>query len=186
MKRGKIMSDLKNIDGKTRFGQVRELYNQEHKRGEQVTLEKLGEMCHTSPATFSRIEKGETDPSIDVIKTYSELFGVTTAYLMGVDETDAIKETAAIKKLGLTDTTGNTLRNISAMSTDKNDLMALVNAFLGNGELTLGFFQNLLFYIEDENMDIEGDILFLWIKGLHQGDCQASTSEDFGEKQGNV
>ena len=43
-------------------------------------------------------------------------------------------------------------------------MSAVVDAFLGNGELTLGFFQDLLAYLKNDNNGIVGDILFASLK----------------------
>ena len=51
------MGDNTNLDGKSRFGQVRELYNQDRDVGEGITLEALEEKSHTSASTLSRVEK---------------------------------------------------------------------------------------------------------------------------------
>lgn len=158
------MDDSINLDGKTRFGQVRELYNQDRNANEGITLEALYEKSGISVSTLSKVENGKTSPSVDVLKAYSETFGVTLGYLLGINESEDMKATAVVRELGLTDTTATTLKEILALSSPENDLSAVVDAFLGNGELTLGFFQDLLAYLKNDNNGIVGDILFASLK----------------------
>lgn len=156
------MDSSNNLDGKSRFGQVRELFNEDKTVGERITLDMLAKKYNTSASTLSRIEKGAQQPGVNELKAYSETFGVTLGYLLGIDESENMKETAIIRSLGLTDSAAQTLKEIMASSSQENDLSAVLNALLGNGKLTVKFFDDLLHYLQNENGDvfsIDRDIL---------------------------
>lgn len=158
------MDDNTNLDGKTRFGQVRELYNQDRDANEGITLETLAEKYHISASTLSRIETGKQEPNVSVLKAYSETFGVTLEYLLGMNESADMKATTIIRGLGLTDTSAITLREMVDLSSKENDLSAVANAFLGNREATVGFFQGLLYYLKNDDNDMLSDIFFRSLK----------------------
>ena len=104
------------------------------------------------------------DPSISILKAYSETFNVSLAYLLDVDESEDMKASSVIKELGLSDTSVTTLKEILSLSSKGYDLTAVVNAFLGNREFTVGFFQTLLTYLENDNNDMASSILFSSLK----------------------
>lgn len=158
------MDDHTNLDGKTRLGQVRELYNQDRDANEGITLEALAEKAHTTPSTLSRVENGITGPSVNVLKVYSETFGVTAGYLLGISENEDMKINAVVRELGLTNTTAATLKEILASSSKESDLSAAVNAFLGNGESTVGFFLDLLNYLKNDDDSRLSVILFSFLE----------------------
>lgn len=159
------MSNSKKLE--LRFGEVRELFNEDKNMGERITLEMLAKKYNVSVATLSRVERGEQEPNISVIKAYSETFCVTPGYLLRLDESEKMKETAIIRTLGLTDSATTTLKEILASSSKENDLLAVLNAFLGNGKSTIKFFQDMLHYLKNcdrdvfnVDKDLLGDALF--------------------------
>lgn len=159
------MDSSTNIDGKSRLGQVRELHNQGRKVDEEwITLEALAEKYHISAATLSRAETGKSEPSVSVLKAYSEEFSVTLEYLLGISENEDMKTTAVVRELGLTDTTATTLKKILVSSSKESDLSAAVNAFLGNGEYTEVFFLNLLNYLKNDDDRRLSNNLFLFLE----------------------
>lgn len=158
------MDNHTNLDGKTRLGQIRELYNQDRDANEGITLEALAKKANTTASTLSRVETGKTGPSVDVLKVYSETFGVTAGYLLGISENEDMKINAVVRELGLTDTTATTLKEILASSSKESDLSAAVNAFLGNGESTVIFFLNLFNYLKNDGDSRVNDILFTFLE----------------------
>jgi len=157
------MADPTNLDGKSRLGQVRELYNQDRDANDRITLEALARKYNFSVSTLSRAEHG-AEPIGSILKAYSETFGVTVEYLLGMDESKGMRETTIIRELGLTDTSATTLKEMVAVSAKENDLSAVANAFLGNREATVGFFQGLLSYLKNDDKGMLSDILFLSLK----------------------
>ena len=157
------MDKPNKLDRKSRFGQVREIHNQDKDSGEWIRLEDLAKKYNVSISSLSRVEHG-ADPSISILKAYSETFNVSLAYLLDVDESEDMKASSVIKELGLSDTSVTTLKEILSLSSKGYDLTAVVNAFLGNREFTVGFFQTLLTYLENDNNDMASSILFSSLK----------------------
>ena len=47
---------------------------------------KLAELCNVKQSCVSKWERGETLPDVEIIITLSQLFNVTTDYLIGVKD----------------------------------------------------------------------------------------------------
>lgn len=113
-------------------------------------MEELGKQLGISRATVGRIENGETDPKEPVLRKYCEIFNVTMEYLTGTQSTVEMENNAYLKSLGITDDTYKTLKKIREISTDTNNLSAVVNAFFSNEEQAVLFFQNVLNFLQTE------------------------------------
>lgn len=143
-------------DERNRFWQARENYNDEcAKPEERITQEKLADMLKCNKSAISRIEHGGGIPSISVIQKYCELFGVSADYLFGIETKDInMQRNRTYKDLGLSDSAVETLRLIAANSTGEENILALVNAFIGNKEKTLLFLQQVFNYLKSKDSGI--------------------------------
>lgn len=141
---------------RNRFWQARENYNDEcAKPEERITQEKLADMLNLDKSAISRVERSIVEPSIFVIQKYCELFGVSADFLVGTETKDTnIQRERAYKDLGLSDSAVETLRLIAANSTGEENILALVNAFIGNKEKTLLFLQQVFNYLKSEDSGI--------------------------------
>ncbi len=115
-----------------------------------MSQEKLSELLNVSKATVSRIENGDSNPDETTLKKYCEIFNVSMEYLTGTQPTKEMKSNAYLKSLGITGSAYNTLKKIRTISTDTNNLSAVVNAFLSNEEYAVCFFQSILNYLQAE------------------------------------
>ena len=75
------------MDGKRMRDRRREL---------RVTQAQLAEMVGTAQARISQIENGESEPSIDVLMRLARALGVTTDYLLGMEDSEGETEPAAL------------------------------------------------------------------------------------------
>ena len=148
----------------TIFGRLREEYNECH--NEVLSQEELGEKLKEkleekfgkeyvnslrkrlglSRSTISRIEKGETRPSYELLLGYSIFFNMSIDELIKevIEAEDNVQlNNLTAGALGLSREAIETLHMISSNSSKAENLMALVNAFLGNKVDTLLFFQQI-------------------------------------------
>lgn len=130
---------------KYRLKEVRESYNDRNKdKGIEVTQNEMARICGASVSTISRIEKGETEPPPNVLIGYADTFGVTVDYLLKRSNAKDLKNCTVSHELGLSDRAIRTLKFIKkkAAYTDY-DIAAFVSAFIGSGEATFSFFDDM-------------------------------------------
>lgn len=148
------MGKRKYMDSITVFAKLRDEHNEHIKAHnpdkELLSQEKLGKLLNVSRATVCRIENGDSKPDEMTLKRYCEIFNVSMEYLTGTQPTKEMKSNAYLKSLGITGSAYNTLKKICTISTDTNNLSAVVNAFLSNEEYAVCFFQNILNYLQTE------------------------------------
>lgn len=145
------MGKRKNLDSVTVFAELREKYNETH--NQLMSQKKLGKMLGIGTATVSRIENDESKPNESVLKKYCEIFNVTMEYLTGTQATEEMKTASFLKSLGITDKAYDTLKRICTISTETNNLSAVVNAFLSSEEHAIYFFQGILNYLQEESFN---------------------------------
>lgn len=148
------MGKRKYMDSQTVYAKLREEYNEHNKKHnpdkELMSQKKLGDLLNVSKATVSRIENGKSSPDETILKKYSKIFNVPVEYLTKTQPTVKMKNNAYLKSLGIMGSTYNTLKKISEISTDTNNLSAVINAFFSNEEYAVCFFQSILNYLQTE------------------------------------
>ena len=148
------MGKRKYMDSRTVYAKLRDKHNEHIKAHnpdkELLSQEKLGKLLNVSKATVCRIENGDSKPDETTLKKYCEIFNVSMEYLTGTQSTKEMKSNTYLKSLGITGSAYNTLKKICTISTDTNNLSAVVNAFLSNEEYAVCFFQNILNYLQAE------------------------------------
>ena len=131
---------------KYRLREVREEYNDRirDKGGTEITQEKMANKCGASVSTISRMEKGEKEPLPNVLIGYADTFGVTVDYLLRRSNASDLKNCTASHELGLSDRAIETLKFIKKKAAYADyDIAAFVSAFIGSGEATFSFFDDL-------------------------------------------
>lgn len=128
-----------------RLKEVREEYNKENRdKGIEINQEHMGNKCGAGKSTISRIERGEVEPPPNVLTGYADTFGVSVDYLLRRTDAKNPEHMTAGRELGLSDEAIETLRFIRKNAAYKDyDISAFVSAFIGSGEATFSFFDNL-------------------------------------------
>ncbi len=65
------------------MNRIKELRTVKH-----LTQEELGHILNVQKAAISKYENGRAEPSVDVLKKLSALFGVSSDYILGISATD--------------------------------------------------------------------------------------------------
>ena len=64
------------------------------------TLQQLSARTHIAPNTLNQYELGKREPSFDILISLAKVFGVTTDYLMGIENNDLKPKGVKIPVLG--------------------------------------------------------------------------------------
>lgn len=150
--------EKENKMSKYRFRDVRDEYNEcITNKKEKLTQKNMAEYCCIGKSTISRIERGEIEPSLNVLIGYSDKFNVSMDYLLGRSNAKDVKNCTVSNELGLSDSAIETLKDIKNSSF--NDLLDIINAFIGSDEHTVMYFSNLLTILAGEQAlsDIEDE-----------------------------
>lgn len=133
------MGASKHIDAVTIFAKLRERYNEEH--SDFLSQAALARKLGVSKATICRLENDpEYRPKSELLQKYSDFFNVSLDDLTGTKpDNRREQQSTALRAMGLSDSTVETLQHIADTSTSSLNLMALVNALLGSGEYTITF-----------------------------------------------
>lgn len=160
------MGGGRNYGKLTPFAKVREDYNSgRDNKSERISQEKLAKMLNTNKSTISRIERGYTQPSPDILQGYSQIFNVSVDFLVGnTTPNKSNLNTKAYRELGLSDDAVETIRMITESSSGSLDISALLNAFLGGKENTVLFLQNLFNYLKNDDSDMNTQLLLQELK----------------------
>lgn len=137
---------------KYRFREVREEFNKINKdKGIEITQDIMAGQCHISKSAISRIEKGETEPSIDVLLRYADIFNVSTDYLLRNTNAKKSEHRTVSHELGLSDEAIETLKYIKDKAAYEDyDIAAFVSAFIGSGLKTFCLFDELFNLMSEE------------------------------------
>lgn len=65
------------------MNRIKELRTSKH-----LTQEELGRILNVQKAAISKYENARAEPSVDVLKKLSSLFGVSSDYILGISSTD--------------------------------------------------------------------------------------------------
>lgn len=131
---------------KYRFREVREEYNKQNRnKGIEITQEDMAHKCGAGKSTISRIEKGEIEPSINVLLKYADEFNVSTDYLLRYTNAKNPEHRTVSHELGLSDEAIETLKFVKDNAAYEDyDILAFLNGFLGGGVATFRFFDDLM------------------------------------------
>lgn len=75
-----------------------------------LTQEEISELCQVAKQTISNWENNVTQPSFDIVKRLAQYFGVTTDYLLGLNQNDINridKLNIALREAGIIDNNEN-------------------------------------------------------------------------------
>lgn len=138
------MGKKKHFEPVTVYAQLREDYIENTGR---MSLSALGKKLGISASTVSRIENGETIPTTDILIKYSEIFNVPLDYFVDRQITKE-ERNMTLKRMGLNEKTVETLGMIKNASNYTENILALLNAIIGNEEHTICFLHGLYTYLE--------------------------------------
>lgn len=144
-----------NEDNENRFKKARRIYNEakEHK-SDEITLQKLADLTHMDKGTYSKLESGKINPTLEHVKLYHEKFGVTMEYLAYESIHAMFPENVRVSSdLGVTDAVADTMVILKNMSTDEANYTAVLNAFIGNKDATFNFINSILTYLYCDFID---------------------------------
>ena len=108
------------------YAKARESYNESH--NDRITQEMVAEKCKCSRTTIFRIEKGETQPSIDILRYYHKTFNAPYEYLLGDVKNMETKNVNIGKELWLSDKAINNIRCITKNAETKKVLNHMLSA----------------------------------------------------------
>lgn len=137
---------------KYRLKEIRENYNKLNSdKGIEITQEDMAKKCYTTKSTISRMEKGETEPTVNTLIKYAETFDVSIDYLLRYTNAKNPEHRTVSHELGLSDKAIETLKYIKKNAAFEDyDISALVNAFIGSGSATFDLFNDLFNIMSDE------------------------------------
>ena len=137
------------ISEKTVFAELREQYNERNSK--RITQKEIAEKLSVDRTSISRLENGQRQPTPEDIQVYCEIFDVTLESIMNTENTNQNKDRAILHSLGLTDASIDTIAILKEYSTGEENLISLLNAFIGNKEFTIVFLQQILCYLANTN-----------------------------------
>lgn len=82
----------------------------ELRKERNLTQEEISEICQVAKQTISNWENNVTQPSFDIVKRLAQYFGVTTDYLLGLNQNDINridKLNIALREAGIIDNNEN-------------------------------------------------------------------------------
>ena len=132
---------------KTIFAELRENYNETHSK--QIAQQYIADKAFVSKSTISRIETGETAPTMEVIKAYSDIFGVSMEYLTGIKQSENIK---SAHDIGISDEVISTYQKIDEISNSDENILAVLNSLIGNEQYTLVLLESILKYLVNQQL----------------------------------
>lgn len=139
---------------KYRFREVREEYNDMiANTGNKITQEYMANCCGADNSTISRIERGQTEPTPNILIGYADTFNVSLDYLLRRSNAKNIKNCTVNQELGLSDSTIEILKKIKN-SSDDSYLLDIINAIIGNDKHTVDFLINLFNCMVDEQISL--------------------------------
>lgn len=139
---------------KYRFREVREEYNDMiANTGNKITQEYMANYCGADNSTISRIERGQTEPTPNILIGYANTFNVSLDYLLRRSDAKNIKNCTVNKELGLSDSAIEILKKIKN-SPDYSYLLDIINAIIGDGKHTVDFLVGLFNCMVDEQISL--------------------------------
>ena len=152
------MGASKNIDAVTIFAKLRERYNE----NSTVLLSQaaLAKKFGVSKATICRLENdSEYHPKAKLLQQYSDFFQVSLDDLTGTKPDSRREQQAmALRAIGLSDSTVETLQHIADTSTSSLNLIGLVNALMGSGEHTITFLLEIMDRLKSDDRNAFVDL----------------------------
>ena len=139
--------EISLIMRQTIFAKLRENYNDTHSK--RISQKDVGDIAHVSKSTISRIENGEIQPTIDIIKAYSDTFNVSMEYLTGKAQP---KKSTSAHDIGISKEVISTYQKIDALSNSDENILAVLNSLIGNEQHTIILLQNILKYLTNQEI----------------------------------
>jgi transcriptional regulator with XRE-family HTH domain len=134
---------------------IREEYNISlQNKKDEIHQEDIAKMVGLKKSDISKLENGHRKPTYKDLLTYSKLFHVSLDYIL--DNTVKAKkpQNATIsRQLGITDAVADTMKSIRDVSSKEYDYSAVLNAFIGNGENTFNFINEIFTYLLSEHVN---------------------------------
>lgn len=152
------MGASKNIDAVTIFAKLRERYNETHNT--YLSQAALAKEFEVGAATINRLETDpKYRPKAKLLQQYSDFFKVSLYDLTGTKPDNRREQQAmALRAIGLSDSTVETLRHIADTSTSSLNLMGLVNAIMGSGEHTITFLLEIMDRLKSDDRNAFVDL----------------------------
>ncbi|MBR1741144.1 MAG: helix-turn-helix transcriptional regulator [Lachnospiraceae bacterium] len=128
-----------------RLKEVRESYNETHPE-KTIKQKDMAKFAHVNTGTISRAESGKSQPSSDILIAYAEKFNVSTDYLLGMTSAKRPGNNV-LGKIGLSDEAIKTYEFIKGISSDTQDYLSILNAFLSDREQTYNLLNNIIDFL---------------------------------------
>lgn len=130
---------------------LREEYNFNRKDNEpRVTQQDIANLAGIKKTAVSKIETGDQKPSLKVYLAYSRMLNISLEYILDDSVKAKQPQNATISRdLGITDDVISTMKFINEMSnhTSTDEYNKIFHAFIGNGQTTISFLQQILNYL---------------------------------------
>lgn len=134
-------------DTRNPFLKLREEYNETHNK--ILSQEAIGKICNVSKSTIQRIERGLQPPSTEVVKGYSQFFGVTQEYLTGTTPPKLIN---SLHEIGISKEVISTYQKIDELSNSDENILAVLNSLIGNEQCTMVLLESILKYLVNQQL----------------------------------
>lgn len=131
--------------------EIRDNYNDSlPDKADGITQQMIAEELKTSKDIISKLESGRRKPTPEELFYYSRKFKVSVEYIL--DDTLKAKQpkNATISRdLGITDMVISTMKSVNNISntTQTDEYNKILHAFIGNGQTTITFLQQMLNYL---------------------------------------
>ena len=133
---------------KTTFKKLRDDYNETHNK--RISQQYIADKAFVSKSTISRIENGEIEPSIEVIKAYCEIFNVSIEYLTNIKQTN---DTLSAREMGISEEVISTYHKIDELSNSDENILAVLNSLIGNEQYTVDLLNSILYYLSTQEFN---------------------------------
>lgn len=143
-----FMAKEEYTDIRTPFLKLREDYNETHNK--MLSQEAIGKICNVSKSTINRIENGLQPPTTEVVKGYSQFFGVTQEYLTGATPPKAIN---SLHEIGISKEVISTYQKINDLSNRDENILAVLNSLIGNEQYTMELLESILQYLVGQELN---------------------------------
>ena len=133
--------------GSTVFAKLRESYNETHSK--IISQNYMATKSSVSKSTISRVENGEIQPTMNIIKAYSDVFHVSIEYLTGITQP---KKSIPAHDIGISEEVISTYHKVEKLSNSDANILAVLNSLIGNEQYTIILLQNILNYLTNQEV----------------------------------
>lgn len=130
---------------------IRENYNDSlPNKADGITQQMIADELNTRKDVISKLEAGRRKPTPEELFYYSKKFKVSVEYIL--DDNLKAKQPKNMRvgtDLGVTDDVISTMKSVNEMSqlTQTDEYNKILHAFIGNGQTTIAFLQQMLNYL---------------------------------------